>query len=156
MTTEQLNGLAEDVRNQGYNPSASMKDLVYDPVSGEFKQIRKGATTDEGEVVTEMTRKGFAAVEPHLFACLREDEIRLYRIMDVTLNRSLWERLFGLGTIHCCSADKSTPEFDIRWIPHSADVKETLSNMIEEERQAKRVSSREFMTDEGDGDDDMM
>ena len=42
MTTEQLNGLAEDVRNQGYNPSASMKDLVYDPVSGEFKQIRKG------------------------------------------------------------------------------------------------------------------
>ena len=76
MTTEQLNGLAEDVRNQGYNPSASMKDLVYDPVSGEFKQIRKGATTDEGEVVTEMTRKGFAAVEPHLFACLREDEIR--------------------------------------------------------------------------------
>lgn len=87
----------------------------------------------------------------------KEEEIRLYRIMDVTLNRSLWERLFGLGTIHCCSADKSTPEFDIRWIPHSADVKETLSNMIEEERQAKRVSSREFMTDEGDeGDDDMM
>ena len=86
----------------------------------------------------------------------KEEEIRLYRIMDVTLNRSLWERLFGLGTIHCCSADKSTPEFDIRWIPHSADVKETLSNMIEEERQAKRVSSRECMTDEGDGDDDMM
>ena len=76
MTTEKLNSLAEDVRTQGYNPTASMKDLVYDPVSGEFKQIRRGATTDEGEVVTEMTRKGFAAVEPHLFACLREDEIR--------------------------------------------------------------------------------
>ena len=86
----------------------------------------------------------------------KEEEVRLYRIMDVTLRRSLGQRLFGLGTIHCCSADKSTPEFDIRWIPHSADVKETLSNMIEEERQAKRVSSREFMTDEGDGDDDMM
>ena len=76
MTTEELNGLAEDVRNQGYNPSASLKDLVYDPVSGEFKQIRKGAPTGDGEVVTEMTRKGFAAAEPHLFACLREDEIR--------------------------------------------------------------------------------
>ena len=86
----------------------------------------------------------------------KEEEIRLYRIMDVTLRRSLAQRIFGLGTIHCCSADKSTPEFDIRWIPHSADVKETLSNMIEEERQTKRVSSREFMTDEGDGDDDMM
>ena len=80
----------------------------------------------------------------------KEEEIRLYRIMDVTLKRSLWERLFGLGTIHCCSADKSTPEFDIRWIPHSAEVKETLSRMIEEEREAKRVSSREFMSDEED------
>lgn len=77
MTTEQLNRLAEDVRNQGYNPSASMKDLVYDPVSGEFKQIRKGATTNEGEVVTEMTRKGFAAEETDIIVCLREDEVRL-------------------------------------------------------------------------------
>ncbi len=80
----------------------------------------------------------------------QEEEIRLYRIMDVTLRRSLWERLFGLGTIHCCSADKSTPEFDIRWIPHSADVKEQLSDMIETERENKRVSSREFMADESD------
>ena len=63
MTTEKLNSLAEDVRTQGYNPTASMKDLVYDPVSGEFKQIRKGTTTDEGEVVTEMTRKGFATTD---------------------------------------------------------------------------------------------
>ncbi|MBQ2755268.1 MAG: PH domain-containing protein, partial [Oscillospiraceae bacterium] len=35
----------------------------------------------------------------------REDEVRLYRIMDLTLKRSFGERLFGLGTIHCCSAD---------------------------------------------------
>ena len=52
---------------------------------------------------------------------LKEEEIRLYRIMDVTLRRSLWERLFGLGTIHCCSADKSSPEFDILHIRHSGD-----------------------------------
>ena len=83
----------------------------------------------------------------------KEEEIRLYRIMDVTLNRSLWERLFGLGTIHCCSADKSTPEFDIKWIPDSAAVKEKLSGLVEAERMAKRVSSREFMTDEDDGED---
>ena len=55
----------------------------------------------------------------------QEDEVRLYRIMDVTLRRSLWERMFGLGTIHCCSADKSTPEFDIAWefkITRTVDV----------------------------------
>ena len=83
----------------------------------------------------------------------KEEEVRLYRIMDVTLRRSLVQRLFGLGTIHCCSADKSTPEFDIKWIPDSAAVKEKLSDLVEAERMAKRVSSREFMTDTDDGED---
>ena len=83
----------------------------------------------------------------------KEEEVRLYRIMDVTLRRSLAQRMFGLGTIHCCSADKSTPEFDIKWIPDSFAVKEKLSGLVEAERMAKRVSSREFMTDEDDGED---
>ena len=83
----------------------------------------------------------------------KEEEVRLYRIMDVTLRRSLAQRLFGLGTIHCCSADKSTPEFDIKRIPDSAAVKEKLSDLVEAERMAKRVSGREFMTDTDDGED---
>ena len=83
----------------------------------------------------------------------KEEEVRLYRIMDVTLRRSLAQRLFGLGTIHCCSADKSTPEFDIKWIPDSAAVKEKLSDLVEAERMAKRVSGRELMTDVDDGED---
>ena len=83
----------------------------------------------------------------------KEEEVRLYRIMDVTLRRSLAQRMFGLGTIHCCSADKSTPEFDIKWIPNSAAVKEKLSGLVEAERMAKRVSGREFMTDTDDGED---
>ena len=81
----------------------------------------------------------------------KEEEVRLYRIMDVTLRRSLAQRLFG--PIHCCSADKSTPEFDIKWIPDSAAVKEKLSDLVEAERMAKRVSGREFMTDVDDGED---
>ena len=84
-----------------------------------------------------------------------EEEIRLYRIMDMTLKRSLWQRLFGLGTIHCCTADKSSPELDIQWIPDSENVKELLSDLVEAERMEKRVSSREFFSDsDGDLDDD--
>ena len=84
-----------------------------------------------------------------------QEEIRLYRIMDMTLKRSLWQRLFGLGTIHCCTADKSSPELDIKWIPDSQNVKELLSDLVEAERMEKRVSSREFFSDsDGDLDDD--
>ena len=78
----------------------------------------------------------------------KEEEIRLYRITDVTLRRSFGERLFGLGTIHCCSADKSTPEFDIRLIKDSCDVRDMLSDLVESERDRKRVSVREFTGDE--------
>lgn len=81
----------------------------------------------------------------------KEDEIRLYRIMDVTLKRSFWERLFGLGTIHCCSADKSSPEFDILHVKRSRDVKNLLSDEVERERNERRIGIREYM----DGDDDL-
>ena len=79
---------------------------------------------------------------------LREEEVRLYRILDVTLKRSFGERLFGLGTIHCCSADHSSPEFDILRVKQPRQVKEQLSALVEAEREAKRVSSREYMTED--------
>ena len=74
----------------------------------------------------------------------KEEEVRLYRIMDVTLNRSFGQRIFGVGTIHCCSADKSTPEFDIKSIKLPVDIKNLLSDMVESERDRKRVAMREF------------
>ena len=88
-----------------------------------------------------------------------EDEVRLYRILDITLKRSFWERLFGLGTIHCCTADKSMGEFDILHVKKPKLVKNMLSEMVEEERRARRVGMREFVGGdeadaEGDGEHD--
>lgn len=83
-----------------------------------------------------------------------EDEVRLYRIMDITLRRSFWERLFNLGTIHCCSGDKSMGEFDIKHIKNPKLIKEMLSEMVEENRMERRVGMREFM--DGDVDDEVI
>lgn len=82
---------------------------------------------------------------------IKEEEIRLYRIMDITLERSLGQRFFRLGTIHCCTADKTTPELDIKSVKNPSWVKETLSHMIEEERDKKRVSGREYMASGEEG-----
>ena len=87
------------------------------------------------------------------FFSKKEEEIRLYRIMDLTLNRTLGQRIFGLGTIHCCTADKSTPEIDILKIKKSKEVKELLWDLIEKQRDEKRISAREFMDDGDDGCD---
>ena len=89
----------------------------------------------------------------------KEDEVRLYRIMDISLNRTLGQRMFGLGTIKCCSADKTLGDFEIKNIKKSRDVKELLSEMVEDERNRKKVTSREFIDHENsefdDGHDDM-
>ena len=90
-------------------------------------------------------------IETGVFA-KNEEEIRLYRVLDLTLKRSLGQRIFGLGTIHFCTADKSTPEFDIKSIKNSRDIKNMISDMVEAQREAKRVSSREFMDDDSDHD----
>lgn len=52
-------------------------------------------------------------VESGIFS-KKEEEIRLYRIMDLTLEPGpSGQRLFGLGTITCDTVDKSTPKLCI-------------------------------------------
>ena len=71
-----------------------------------------------------------------------QDEVRLYRILDLSLTRSLGQRIFGLGTIRCNSVDKTMKNFEIKNIKDSENVKNRLSDLIEEARQRGRVSSR--------------
>lgn len=86
----------------------------------------------------------------------RQDEVRLYRIMDVSVTRSLMQRIFGMGTIQVKSSDKSTGDFEIKNIKNVMDVKEQLSELIEKNRDKKHVVSREYMYDSNDMDDDGM
>ena len=79
-----------------------------------------------------------------------ENEVRLYRIMDVQLDRTLGQKIFGLGTIHVKSGDKTLKDFDIKNIKDSRDVKEILSELVEKSRVDKRVVNREMMLDDID------
>ena len=87
------------------------------------------------------------------FLTQREDEVRLYRITDVSLSRTLMQRVFGLSTIHCNSSDKTLGNFDIINIKDGEEVKEILSQSVGRERIARRVSTRENMIDVSDDDD---
>ena len=75
------------------------------------------------------------------FLSTKEDEVRLYRIMDISLKRTLGQRIFGLGTIKCCSADKTLGDFEIKNIKKSKDVKELLSEMVEIARKSQAANS---------------
>ena len=63
MTKEtKLMELGAEVRKQGgQGTGASMKDLVYDVDTGEFVQVDRHAVVPANcDIVTEMTREGFA------------------------------------------------------------------------------------------------
>lgn len=74
-----------------------------------------------------------------------QEEIRLYRLIDFTLKRSLAQRIFGIGTIHCCARDQSTPEFNIINIKNSEKVMQLLSDTVEECRKKNGFTVREFL-----------
>lgn len=84
----------------------------------------------------------------------KEEEIRLYRILDITLKRPFNQRLWGLGTVHLCTADKTTAEMDIKRIKNPREFKEMLSDLVERERNEKRIAGREYM-EAHDSFDDM-
>ena len=75
MTDLQHNGLAGNARGQVINPNNSMKELVFDNVTGEFRQVDRGTYHGSGDIVTEMTGDGFAADEATPIVYLREDEL---------------------------------------------------------------------------------
>jgi uncharacterized membrane protein YdbT with pleckstrin-like domain len=83
----------------------------------------------------------------------KQENVMLYRIQDWTLSRTFGQMIFGLGTIICNTADKTSPILKIENIKNSAGVMKVLSDTVEKERERRRVSSREVMVG-GDYDDD--
>ena len=68
------------------------------------------------------------------FFSIKDDEVRLYRIMDISLERSFMQRLVGVGTIKVCSGDKTMGDFEIKNIKRPKATKELLSDLVEKQR----------------------
>ena len=53
----------------------------------------------------------------------------LFRIKDINLNRSLIDRIFGIGTIYLVTSDTTHPEFVLHKIRKSRDVYDILKRL---------------------------
>ncbi len=69
----------------------------------------------------------------------KEDDAYLYKVVDVRLEQSFWERVFGLGTIRCYGGDVTDPELYLRHVKHSKDIKDYIFKRSEEERLRRRT-----------------
>ena len=91
------------------------------------------------------------------FLNLRDDEILLYRVRDLDTNRTLWQRLFGVGTVTVISSDKTQPVLALKNIKDPIMVKELLHRQVEECKLKRRLRVGEIIGDaDGDGIPDDM
>ena len=80
------------------------------------------------------------------FLNIKDDEILLYRVRDIDTRRSLWQRLFGVGTVTVLSSDKTMPSLELKNIKDPLFVKELIHKQVEEMKIRRRVRFGEIMT----------
>jgi membrane protein YdbS with pleckstrin-like domain len=80
------------------------------------------------------------------------DEVELYRVKDVILERKWWMRLTGLGSLHLQTSDRSLPNITIQAIRDATNLREILRREVENVRDKKRVRELDF----DDSQEDMM
>ena len=94
------------------------------------------------------------------FMSLHEEEVRLYRVRDISLTISLWQRIFRVGSVLVQSSDKSLPRLLLKNIRDPRAVKELLHKQVEEMKLARRLRVGEILdNDEGgceDGEEGML
>ena len=84
---------------------------------------------------------------------LNEEEVLLYRVRDVSLSRSLWQRIFGVGTITVHSSDKTSPTLEVINVKDSKSVKELIFANVEKAKEERRMRATELLDDGAeDGD----
>ena len=92
------------------------------------------------------------------FLNIKDDEVLLYRVRDIDTSRTLWQRLFGVGTVTVVSSDKTMPTLELKNIKDPIFVKELIHKQVEEMKIRRRVRFGEIMTtgdEECDCDDEL-
>jgi len=86
------------------------------------------------------------------FLSIKDEEVLLYRIRDINTSRTLWQRLFGVGTISVISSDKSMPTLVLKNVRDPMRVKELLHTQVEDMKLRRRMRVGEIMADNFDAD----
>ena len=87
------------------------------------------------------------------FLNLTVEEVLLYRVRDLEVTLSLWQRIFRVGTVCVYSSDKTTPHLDLVNVRDPKAVKELIYQKVEQVKEERRMKVTELLDlDEPEGD----
>jgi uncharacterized membrane protein YdbT with pleckstrin-like domain len=89
------------------------------------------------------------------FFSIKDDEMLLYRVRDISVSRTLGQRLFGVGNVTVLSSDKSQPTLVLKNIKQPMRVKELIHDNVEEMKLRRRMRFGEIMTSGYDEDEEI-
>lgn len=81
-----------------------------------------------------------------------ENDCYMYKVQDVQLRTSFWERLFGLGTVVCFTGDNTNPTLELQHIKHAKEIKRFILEASEEARLKRRVLTTMDITSDMEDD----
>ncbi len=89
------------------------------------------------------------------FLNIKEDDCFMYRISDVELTRSLFQRIFGLSTITCFTSDVTDKTIVMKNIKHGREIKDFIYQESERARIRRRTVNMQdigYTSEDLDGD----
>ena len=74
-----------------------------------------------------------------------ENDCYLYKVIDVRLETRLFERMLGLGTIHCFTGDVTDPDLKLLHIRHAKEIKDYILKQSEQERLKRKTLNTQHL-----------
>ena len=85
---------------------------------------------------------------------IKEEKIELYRIVDMSMNHPITQRIFGCGTINLMSKDVSCPNVSLKEIKNPYMVYKLFEDAIESQKKEYNVLGKDIYGVSSDFDED--